>query len=38
MTNKKVDRPEILDVVNGDYDRNVLYKDIVTEPKIKIGD
>ena len=36
MANKKVNRPEILDVVNGDYDTNALYGDIRTMPKITI--
>jgi len=36
MLNKKVNRPEILDVVNGDYDTNKLYGDIRTMPKIVI--
>jgi SAM-dependent methyltransferase len=36
MQNKKVDRPEILDVVNGDY--NGLYNDIVTQPKFNLKD
>ena len=34
MENKKIDRPEILDVVNGDYDR--LYDDITTPSKLII--
>lgn len=36
MENKKVDRPEILDVVNGDYDGEQLYGDIKTPPKFTI--
>jgi SAM-dependent methyltransferase len=35
MTNTKADRPNILDVVNGNYDRQKLLGDIVTEPQLK---
>lgn len=36
MQNKKVNRPEILDVVNGDYSTDILYGDIKTQPRITI--
>ena len=36
MENKRVDRPEILDVVNGDYSGDELYGDIKTPPKLII--
>lgn len=35
MVNTKKDCPDILDIVNGDYDEKVLYHDIETEPKYK---
>jgi len=35
MINTKKDRPNILDIVNGDYDKNVLFGDIVTKPKFQ---
>jgi SAM-dependent methyltransferase len=35
MRNTKKDAPNILDVVNGDYDRKTLYNDIETESKFK---
>jgi len=35
MRNTKKDAPNILDVVNGDYDRNVLYGDIETPETIE---
>jgi SAM-dependent methyltransferase len=34
MLNMKKNRPEVLDVVNGDYDTNILYGDIKTMPKL----
>jgi 2-polyprenyl-3-methyl-5-hydroxy-6-metoxy-1,4-benzoquinol methylase len=35
MINVKPDRPHILDVVNGDYDGNQLFGDIVTESNLE---
>lgn len=36
MINRKLDKPNILDVVNADYDADDLYKTIRTEPQIKL--
>jgi hypothetical protein len=35
MINVKPDRPNILDIVNGDYDGKKLFGDIETETKLK---
>lgn len=36
MINKKLDKPNILDVVNGDYNLNDLYDSIKVDPTIKL--
>lgn len=38
MINLKHDRPNILDVVNGDYDGGQLYGDVITSPKMSFDE